>query len=359
MNSQKASIAFLWALLAASLAIASGILRPFLRPAIYAIVIGIGFYPLHTQIDKLVRKRNASPLISTLAVLLIFVVPAVLLASVASVEMIGAAQYLSSKSTQEGGVVPYVTQALEHHMSWLAKYVNLERSGLKEALDSLPARASKLLFSVGTSLVAGLASFAVEAIITFFVLFFVFRDGASTTSQVAALLPLNPERVDRLLSRIRESVVANLYGILAVALAQGLLTGIAIMIVGARSPLLWGTGAALFSLVPLVGPALVWLPVAIFFLVTGHLWKGIFLIAWGAIVVGMADNIIRPLVIVGRVKLHPLLLLFALIGGVQQFGFIGLFIGPVVISVVLALVEMLREEMGEAQKEASISAPAA
>jgi predicted PurR-regulated permease PerM len=109
--------------------------------------------------------------------------------------------------------------------------------------------------------------------------------------------------------------------------------------------------AAIFSLVPLVGPSLVWLPASIYLFAADHWIKGIFLLAWGVVVVGTADNVIRPLVIMGRVKLHPLILLFALIGGVQQFGFIGLFIGPVVMSVLLALVDMLQEEVGEAKRE--------
>ena len=135
------------------------------------------------------------------------------------------------------------------------------------------------------------------------------------------------------------------------ALAQGLLTSAAVAIVGVGSPLLLGIAAAVCSLIPFVGPALVWLPVAIFLFVKGHWWKGLFLFAWGAIAVGTADNIIRPLVIARQVKLHPLLLLFSLIGGVQQFGFVGLFIGPVVMSVILALLDMLREEIGEISRK--------
>jgi predicted PurR-regulated permease PerM len=237
----------------------------------------------------------------------------------------------------------------------LGKYVDLETSGLRDLLDSLPASASRLLFAVGTALVEGLATFAGEALITFFILFFIFRDGASTADQLTTLLPLSPEQSHRLFSRIRESVVANLYGMLAVSIIQGLLTGIALVIVGVPSPLLWGTAAAVFSLVPIVGSALVWLPIAIFLFAGGHWWKGIFFLAWEAILIGLADNVVRPLVLVGRVRLHPLLLLFALVGGVRQFGFIGLFVGPVVISIIFALIEMLREEIGNGGKETQIA----
>ncbi len=232
-------------------------------------------------------------------------------------------------------------------MSWLEKYVDIKKSGLAGAIDSIPVKASQLLVTFATSLVAGLAGFVGESIITLLILFFMFRDGADILNQVAAFLPLERERTNQLFSQVRDSVIANLYGILAVALAQGLLTSAAVAIVGVSSPLLLGIAAAVCSVIPFVGPALVWLPVSIFLFVNGHWWKGLFLLAWGTIAVSTADNIVRPWVIARQVKLHPLLLLFSLIGGVQQFGFVGLFIGPVVMSVVLALMEMLREEIGE------------
>jgi predicted PurR-regulated permease PerM len=353
MSGRKTAIVFLLILLSATLVLAYSILSSFLRPLAFALIIGIGFYPLHVRISGLLSRRTTASLISTVVVLLIFVIPAALLASAASGDLIRTAHYVSDKSASEGGVVAYLSHSLDRPMNWLEKHVDLEKSGLKDILDSAPAALSRLLLGVGTSIVAGLATFAGEAVITFFVLFFVFRDGVSVMNQIAMLLPLSPDRTTHLLSRIRESVVGNLYGILAVALIQGFLIAIAMLIVRAPSPLLLGTAAGALSTVPLVGSALVWVPMAIFLLVGGHWLKAIFILAWGAIVVGTADNIIRPLVIVGRVKLHPVLLLFSLIGGVKQFGFIGLFVGPVAISVLLALVDMLREEVVDSMNPAN------
>lgn len=347
MNRKSAGVVVLLALLAVGAVVAYEILRPFLRPIAFALVIGIGFYPLHEMIGRFLPRRNLQALISTVAVLLIFVVPTVLLASAASGEIIHAAQSINEKTTEGGGLLPYLMQGPERLTKWLEKYVDIRKSGLAGAIDSLPVKASQLLVSLATSLVAGLAGFFGESIITLIILFFVFRDGAQMLDRVAFLLPLEHQRTVRLFSQIRRSVFANLYGILAVALAQGLLTGVAVAIVGVGSPILLGLAAAACSLIPFVGPALVWLPVAIFLFVSAHLWKGLFLLAWGAIAVGTADNIIRPLVIAKQVRLHPLLLLFALVGGVQQFGFVGLFIGPVVMSMMLALADLLREEIGE------------
>jgi predicted PurR-regulated permease PerM len=116
-------------------------------------------------------------------------------------------------------------------------------------------------------------------------------------------------------------------------------------IVGMPSSLLLGLGAGFASIIPVVGSSLVWAPVAIYLLFSGLIWQGVFLVIWGVVVVSSADNIIRPWVVGGRVELHPMVLLFFILGGVEAFGFIGLFLGPVVASVLAALFAILREEL--------------
>jgi predicted PurR-regulated permease PerM len=346
------SVWFLLALLAGALLVGFWLFRPFLQPIAFATVLGIGFYPLHIAIRRIVRGPNKSALLTTLAVVLIIVLPAVLVASSAGAELIKAARYLSDKSTREGGATVYLSYAQQKALSWLGKYVDVEALRLEDTLANLPSLASKFLLAAGTGLVAGLAGFAGDAILTFLILYFVFRDGPSAIENLTAMLPLTSEQAVRLLSGIRDSIIANLYGILAVGFVQGMLTGIACAVLHVPSALLLGVAAAVCSLVPIVGTMLVWLPSALYLMGTGHLWKGIILILWGTLVVGTIDNIIRPLVVGSKVELHPLLLLFALLGGLQVFGFIGIFIGPVVISVIAALINILREELAAAPKDA-------
>jgi len=346
------SVLFLLALLIAALVVGFWLFRPFLQPFAFATVMGIGFYPLYLGVTRIIHGPNKAALLTTLTVLLIIVLPAVFIASSAGSELIKAARYLGDRSTQEGGAMNYVTNTQQSALRWLGKYVDVEALRLDDALSNFPSLASKFLLAAGTGLAAGLAGFAGNAILTFLILFFVFRDGPAALENLTAMLPLSHQQAQRLLSGIRDSVVANLYGILAVGFAQGLLTGIACAVLHVPSAMLLGLAAAVCSLVPIVGTMLVWLPSAIYLMATGHLWKGIILILWGALVVGTVDNIIRPLVIGSKVELHPLLLLFALLGGLQVFGFIGLFVGPVVISVIAALSNILREELA-----ASKSAP--
>jgi len=336
---------FLLILLGVVLAFAYTLVRPFLQPLAFALVIGIGLYPVHLRIARLVSRKTLAALLSTLIVLLVFILPSFLIASAASRDLIRTAQYISTKSASEGGFIPYLRHVVDPAVSWLGKHIDLEETGLQQTLDAAPASISRFLLRVATSLVTGFAKFAGETLVMFFVLFFVFRDGASALTHIEALLPLDAPRSRRLLSGVRESVVANLYGILAVAAIQGSLLGIAMFVAGVSSPLLLGIAAAICSPIPFIGTALIWVPVAITQLVAGHWLTALLLTLWCSVVVGTADNVIRPLVIVGRVKLHPVPLVFGLIGGVKEFGIIGLFVGPVVMSLLLAIIRMLREEV--------------
>ncbi len=124
------------------------------------------------------------------------------------------------------------------------------------------------------------------------------------------------------------------------------------VIVGLPSPLLLGLGAALASVVPVVGASLVWLPAGLYLIFTGATWKGIFVLLWGVLVISAADNIIRPWVVSGKVELHPLVLLFFILGGVEAFGFLGLFLGPVIASVLSVLFDMFREELSRPDSSA-------
>jgi predicted PurR-regulated permease PerM len=155
--------------------------------------------------------------------------------------------------------------------------------------------------------------------------------------------------------RISPTVIANFYGSVAVAGLQGSLTGLAFWALGIDSPVLWGLITALFSLVPMVGSALVWVPASIVLLLTGHFVKALILLAAGVAVIGTVDNIVRPLIIGKTVRLHPLFVFFALLGGVRLFGVLGLFVGPVILSFTAALLMIVREHL--ARSEFSSSSP--
>jgi predicted PurR-regulated permease PerM len=213
---------------------------------------------------------------------------------------------------------------------------------------------------MGASLISNAFSFAAGLVIALVILFFLYRDGEKSVAAIMAALPLPEDRMAELRARVTSTVVANFYGGVAVGALQGTLTGLAFWALGMESPVLWGVVTGFLSLVPVVGSGLVWGPASIVLALTGHLGKAAILAAVGMAVIGTVDNIVRPLIIHRSVRLHTVFVLFALLGGVQFFGVLGLFVGPVILSVAAALVTMLHEDLaGKKQAEVVSIATAA
>lgn len=340
---QATTTFFLLALAAIAFYFCYFIARPFLGPVFFAVMIAIVFHPVHVRIQAHVPGRNTAALISTVLVLLVLIVPAIGLGIVVSQEITGLYRLLNERSAEQGGWNPYAVHVIERFVGWAGRYVNLSNLDLRGAVLRSLEQISRTLLSWGAQALSNVISFFAGAVIAFFTLFFLLREGRSITKRAAELVPLNAAQVERLFTGISNSIIANVYGCLAVGVAQGSLTGLAFWVLGLSSPVLWGVVTALFSLIPLIGSAAVWGPAVIVLAISGHWWKGLILLGWGAGIVAQVDNLVRPYVIGGRAKLHTLLVFFALLGGVKAFGVMGLFIGPVVLSVTIVVLEMLRE----------------
>jgi predicted PurR-regulated permease PerM len=340
---QVATALFLLVLAAIALYFCFLIIKPFLSPIFLAVMLAIVFHPAHIRIQARILKPNAAALFSTVLVIIAFVAPVVGLGIVISRETSALYQLLSEQSTEQGGWNPYVMHATERLLSWAGHYVDLSHFDLRGTALRWLQQTSRYLFSWGAQVVGNFVSFIVTAVIAFFTLFFLFREGATTKERVAEILPLTHSQVERLFKGISNSIVANVYGVLAVGAAQGALTALGFWVLGLPSPVLWGMVTALFSLVPIIGSSAVWVPAAIILAVSGHWIKALVLLGWGGGVVAQADNVIRPYVISQRANLSTLAVFFALLGGVQAFGVMGLFIGPVALSFTLVVLQMLRE----------------
>lgn len=341
---KRITLIFLLSVTALTLYLSYIIFRPFLYPLFSAVVIAIVFFPFHVRMCRLVRNPSIAALLTTILVTLIIVVPAIFIGVAITQEISDMYNLLDQRSDESGGLSPYLMQVLDRPLRWIGQYVDLSRFNLSSwLLARLQQFSSFLLTELGV-VVGGVTSFIVNTVITLFTLFFLFREGRSIRRRAAAVLPLNPQQVEELFNGIGNTIIATVYGGIVVAAAQGALTGIALWICGIGSPVLWGLVAAAFSLVPLVGSAVVWAPASIYLIATGSYGYAIFLAIWGAGVVGTVDNFLRPMLISGRVKLHTLLIFFSVFGGVQVFGFLGLFVGPVILAITITLLGLLRQE---------------
>jgi predicted PurR-regulated permease PerM len=345
MHSKRTTIIFLSVLLLIALGLTFVITRSFLEPFAFAIILAVVCYPLHERLLRWNKRRvGSSALLSTLLLILVFAVPSFIIAVLAANEALGAAHYLGRRSVEEGGFPSLVMALADRPIRYVGRWVDLSKYDFRAMISSNAQKVSVWLVGFGATVLSGVARFIVDSLITFVVVFFLFRDGAQWAYRAGTLLPLSPEQVARLYRNISDTIIANVYGILSVGVAQGVLVGIALRIIGMQSSLLLGLATGFASIIPVVGSALVWAPVTIYLLVTGSIGKGLFLLVYSVVVVSCIDNVVRPWVVGGRVELHPLVLLFFIFGGVQAFGFLGLFLGPVVASVLVALFDMLREE---------------
>lgn len=332
-------------LTAAALYLCYLLFRPYAGPILFALVVAIVFHPLHGLSQRIFANRSAAALLSMLMAVVLTAVPLFYLAVAVSNELSDLYRGLAARSAGEGGPAAYILHWLQGAARWLTQHFPVPAMDVRGILMRRMEETSASLLRATAGLLGNLLSFTANAVIACFVLFFLFRDGETLLQRLALTLPLGEARLAELKRRISATVVANFYGGVAVSAAQGTLTALAFWAVGISSPVLWGLVTAVFSLVPVVGSAAVWVPASLVLLFTGHVVKGIILLAVGTGVIGLADNFLRPWIVSETVRLHTLYVFFALLGGVQVFGLIGLFLGPVILSMTVALIGMLQEEL--------------
>jgi len=353
---QAASALFLVVLAGIALYFCYQITRPFLSPIFLAVMLAIVFHPVKIGIQRRFRSRNMAALLCTILVGLAFLLPSISLGFVIHRETRSLYQLLNERSIAQGGWNPYVMHVVERLLNWIGRYVDVSQLDLRGTVLRWLEQISRYLFSWGAHVVRNFISFLADAVILFFTLFFLFRDGGSIKEHVASYVPLTRDQVERLFIGISNSIVANVYGVIAVGASQGVLAGLGFWMLGLPSPALWGLVTGLFSLVPLIGSAAVWGPAVLVLIVSGHWIKALILLGWGAAIVGQVDSVVRPYVISEKAKLNTLAVFFALLGGVAAFGVMGLFIGPALLSFMLVVLEMLRETILDQEPTEKVSA---
>ena len=324
MHNKRTTIIFLSVLMLIVLALAFVITQSFLKPFAFAIILAVVFYPLHERLLRWNKRRvGSSALLSTLLLILVFAVPSFIIAVLAANEALTAAHYLSRRSVEEGGFPSLVMTVADRPLRYVGHWVDLSKYDLRAMISANAQKVSVWLVGFGANVLSGVARFVVDALITFVVVFFLFRDGAQWAYRAGTFLPLISGAGCAVVSKYlrhhhRQRLRHSLGGRRA-----GRAVGIALRIMGMQSSLLLGLATGFASIIPVVGSALVWVPVTIYLLVTGSIGKGLFLLVYSIVVVSSIDNIIRPWVVGGRVELHPLVLLFFIFGGVEAFGFLG------------------------------------
>jgi predicted PurR-regulated permease PerM len=349
----------LWLVLLGS-ALFALILWPFFGAVCWAVFIAIAFWPLHLRLaERHPRRPSLAALSTVLLILVIVILPLGLMTASVVQEASVLIEKMRAGDIQIG---TYFQRAVDALPNWARSI--LDRFGVgdlgllqQKILANLSASGQVITaraFSIGQNTLDFLVSFCVML----YLLFFLLRDGRQLTAGIARSIPLRREHTDRLLKQFATVVRATVKGNVVVALVQGALGGIAFAVLGVPGAMLWGAVMALLSLLPAVGAALVWGPVAIYFVVSGQLWQAIALTLWGVLAIGLVDNVLRPILVGKDTRMPDYLVLIATLGGIAVFGLNGFVIGPVIAAVFLVGWDMLarvREEPSPA--EAGVPAP--
>ncbi len=307
------------------------VVQPFLVPLGWAGVLSVAIQPVFRELATRIGRPRAAA-VCVLIVLLLLVLPVWLLVDALISE---GAQAVTALQAAVSTTPP---ERMVKVWAWVQSHVPvLAPERLSETVGSLAQQMGAFAASSSGRLLGGLAVLLLDLVLALFALFFFLRDAPSIVRLLRGFLPFHDQQRDNVVKQVEDLVYASVIAGLAVAAVQGFLGGVGFWIVGVRAPVVWGTVMAFMSLVPLVGASIVWAPVAIWFLLTGDVTRAVVLIAIGGGLVGMADNILRPLLLTGRSSMNGLVTFVALLGGMSAFGLIGLVFGPVIVAIAAAL----------------------
>jgi predicted PurR-regulated permease PerM len=322
--------------------------QPFLRPIMLAVVMAITFHPIYRRIADRLGYSTWAALLTTLLALVVTVVPLVFLALFVTPELRDFYATLSSRSAEQGGWIPYLTQLIEPPSQWISRYISLPtitEESVRQFVITRVREVSEYALQQSGTLIGGITSFLIGTVIVFFLVFFLFRDGNRFVAAITEVTPMAHTYTNRFIHVVNETIIANVYAVFMVALVQGALIVVGFLLVGIRAPMLWGFAAAACSTIPFVGTPVVWGPAVVILAINGAYWKAAFLAVWGLVIVGFSDNLIRLIVVSGRQRRHPVLVFLAIVGGLKAFGVFGLLLGPIVVSLTIAVASALHEEL--------------
>jgi predicted PurR-regulated permease PerM len=317
--------------------------EPFIPALVWAITIAVVTQPIVKLLDRRIKSRSWRAIVAVCVVTIAVFAPVVSLVYLAAIQ---------------------IGQAVQNWRLYLDRWQNVVSE--KPRLAEIWERISQDIDLTGTveqfagavhngtmAVASGSVHSVVQALITIFLLFYLYRDGDRLLLTARQLSPLTDKETDGLLKRLSDTIHATIFGTVMVAIIQGVLGGIMFWMLGLPGAVLWGTVMALLAIVPYLGAFIVWVPAAAFLAIQGQWWKMLVLVVWGTIVVGLIDNLIYPVLVGNRLRQHTVIAFVAIVGGISVFGAAGLILGPVVVSLTVFLLETWRRrtEGGGAAEE--------
>jgi predicted PurR-regulated permease PerM len=305
---------------------------PFFPALAWALALAVLFAPLQRWLESKVKYPNVAAAICVLAIGLIVVVPAIFVADRVIGEAIRGAEAI--RAMIESGEWRRVFEAhplLAPVGHWIEQHLDL---------PALVQTAAAWLTNTATSFVRGSVLQLIGLVVTFYILFYFLRDRRVAIDALRTLFPLSKPDMDRLFGDVFATVHATVYGTFAVAIVQGVLGGLMFWWLGLPEPMLWGVVMGLLGIVPVLGAFVIWIPAVIFLFLDGSGGKALILTLWGAVVVGGIDNLLYPMLVGSRLKMHSVVAFVSIVGGLAVLGPAGLILGPVIFTVTRVLLEI-------------------
>ncbi len=335
MNNQRLQTIGFYILLGIGTLVAIFLFWPFLKLLALAGILAVLFRPWHKAMQKRIVSKTGSALATVFFVLILILIPLSFLGYILYKE------FANLYANVTSGAVSLDQSTIISHLP-----TSIQKFG-QGFFNDLNARLSHVAGSTVqglTGVLSNIANFFIDCFLVFFTLFYFLRDGDKIKHAFVSIFPLSQSHEGKLVDNIEQAIDGVVKGSFLVALTQGGVALIGFLIFGVPQPLLWACFTVLAALVPTFGTTLALAPAVLYLLFTGHTGGAIGMAIWGALAVGTIDNFISPRLIGSRTKLHPLIVLFAVIGGLQLFGVIGFLLGPIIMAVFMALLEIYRTE---------------
>jgi predicted PurR-regulated permease PerM len=314
------------------------IAEPFLSALAWAAVLVIFFYPMHKRLAKRLSATRASS-ISTFAVTILLIVPAILLTTLFVRQAVAI-----SRGVQHSLVEQHAPLIAKGWSRLASRIPGMDpNANIFEALEQgIEKQVGFLAERLGTIL-KNIAAFVFDLFVMIFAMFYFFRDAGKILPAVRSIMPFDAVHQDAMIVQIRELISASVTTSLVVAAVQGALGGLGFAIVGLPTPVFWGVAMAFFSLVPVIGSGLIFVPASLWLGFTGHWWRAIVLLAICAGISTIVDNVLRPVLLGGRTELSGLVIFISVLGGVHLFGVLGLVLGPILVAMAAGVLSVYQE----------------
>src|SRR3990167_3152164 len=314
------------------------ILLPFYGAVFWAMVLAVVFTPLQRRMARRIGGRgNLSALVTLVVCLLVAILPVIFITSAVVAEGASLYQKLESGELDIGSYVTSTIRALPPTLQEQLDRIGVsDLDGLREQISTVAMAGSQFLATKVFAIGQGTFAFFVSFFVMLYLLFFLLRDGLELARTIRETIPLGESTKRRLQIKFTRVVRATVKGNVVVAAVQGALGGLIFWALGIYSPLLWGVLMAFLSLLPAVGAGIIWLPVAVYLIRSGSLWQGVILTVFGVLVIGLVDNILRPILVGKDTRMPDYLILISTLGGLALLGLNGFVIGPLVAALFLS-----------------------